>query len=67
MKLKELDTEKLHEILEGEGKDELTREKEEATAKEDSLGIDKKRKGKAEKKKSNYSAEVIKMAVHKLK
>lgn len=58
---------KIHEIIEGKGKDESVREKEESRAKEDSLGIDKKRKGKAEKKKSSYSAEVIKMAVHKLK
>lgn len=64
--MKELDTVKLHEILEGEGKDEVTQEKEQKKGIEDSVKIDKKRKGKGEKSKNSYSKDVVERAFNKL-
>lgn len=64
--MKELDTKALHSILEGESKGPEMMEKDGMHAKEDSIGINKKRKGKGEKKGSNYEAEIIKRAFEKL-
>ena len=66
MKLGKEHMDKIHEILEGEGKGPKILEKNGKNGKEDSIGINSKRKGKGDKKSSNFSSEVIKRAFEKL-